>query len=328
MAFISFIEGPLLWFSFLFFAAGIVTRFIFFSFTIIKSSKPKNPGWRSTIISFVRLFIPFHMAVIKRPVYAALRYLFHICLFVVPIWLAGHITLWEESKFEWTWGAISDEWADWMTLLFLFIAAYLFIRRIILSGIGTESKKEDLLLIIATALPFLTGYLYAHGTLDSIAFFDDNMGIIHILSGELMLIMVAFLFCRTRLNREVCTGCAACELSCPTGTIESSDEGRNRIFSYLLYQCISCGACVNTCPETAVELRHEIDLSRLFRPTSREIIQSVELKECEQCNGLYAPGPLMRKIEGVGLKITDDYIQFCPDCRRSNYLERIRVATR
>ncbi|MBW2609095.1 MAG: 4Fe-4S binding protein [Deltaproteobacteria bacterium] len=328
MAFISFIEGPLLWFSFLFFAAGIVTRFIFFSFVIIKSSKPRNPGWSNTLVSFLRLFLPFHMAVIKKPVYAALRYLFHICLFVVPIWLAGHIALWEESRFDWTWGTLSDEWADWMTLLFLFIAAYLFIRRVILSGIRTESKKEDLLLIIITALPFLTGYFYAHGTLDSIAFLGDNIGTIHILSGELMLIMVAFLFCRTRLNREMCTGCAACELSCPTGTLEFRDEGRNRIFSYLLYQCISCGACVNTCPEKAAELRHEIDILRLFRPTSRETIRSVELKECEQCNGLYAPGPLMRKIENVGLKITDDYIQFCPKCRRSNYLERIRVSTR
>ena len=154
------------------------------------------------------------------------------------------------------------------------------------------------------------------------------MWTLHILSSELMLIVVAFLFCRTRLNKEMCTGCAACELSCPTGTLESIDEGRNRIFSYLVYQCISCGECIRTCPEKAAELRHEMDLSRLFKPATRESIRSVELRECEQCNALYAPGPLMLKIEGIGMKITDDYTQFCPECRRINYLEGVRLSTR
>jgi hypothetical protein len=43
-----------------------------------------------------------------------------------------------------------------------------------------------------TALPFITGYLFTYGTLDDIAFFKNNMEIIHILSGELMLILIPF----------------------------------------------------------------------------------------------------------------------------------------
>jgi formate hydrogenlyase subunit 6/NADH:ubiquinone oxidoreductase subunit I len=88
---------------------------------------------------------------------------------------------------------------------------------------------------------------------------------IHILSGEAFMIVAVFLFCRTRLNIEKCITCGACDISCPTGTLEARDEGPVRVFTYSHYQCICCGACLNTCPEEAAELRHEISLARFFQ---------------------------------------------------------------
>jgi nitrate reductase gamma subunit len=103
--------------------------------------------------------------IIKRPVYTTLRYIFHACLVVVPIWFSGHIVLWEESSFELYWTEIPDEWADWMTILLLFLAVYFLIRRIILTNIRAVSSISDHLLIIIAALPFMTGYFLTHGTL-------------------------------------------------------------------------------------------------------------------------------------------------------------------
>lgn len=315
MDFGSFVEGPLLWIVFLIFIIGILARLGFFFSEIIKNSKNKDFRWRYNLTTFGRFFLPFHMAVPKRAIFATLRYIFHVCMIVVPIWLSGHIVLWAESRFEWDWRSLPDAWADWMTLILLGLAIYFLLRRIVLKDTRLTSSASDYVLIVLTALPFMTGYFLTHGTMDSIDFLGDNMRIIHVLSGEAMILMAVFLFCRARLNVLKCTGCAACELSCPTGTLESNDEGKLRIFTYSHYQCICCGSCVKTCPEDAAELRHEISLRRFFQIVPKQEIRSVELKECEGCGAFFAPEP---QLDKVGQTITADYIRFCPNCRKAN----------
>jgi len=315
MDFSSFIEGPLLWIVFLVFIIGIIARIVFFFFEIIKSSRDKDYRLRYSFATFGRSLLPFHNAVIKKPIYAIVRYVFHICLIAVPIWLSGHIALWEESRFELTWRSLPDAWADWMTLLLLGLVIYFLIRRIVAKDIRFNSSIPDYVIIILTALPFVTGYFLTHGSLESIAFVGNNMWTIHIVSGEAMILMAVFLFCRTRLNTQKCTGCAACELNCPTGTLESTDEGNVRIFTYSHYQCICCGACVNTCPEEAAELRHEISLAGFFQIVPKQEIRSVELTACERCGALFAPVPQLDKI---GQTFTHEYLRFCPRCRMVN----------
>jgi ferredoxin/nitrate reductase gamma subunit len=318
MDFGSFVEGPLLRLIFLIFAVGIIARLAFSVFTIITSSKDKEFRWAYIPATLGRLFVPFHKAITKKPFYATLRYIFHVCLVVVPIWLSGHIVLWAESRFEWDWTPLPDTWADWMTLALLALAFYFFLRHLIVKDIRLTSSPSDYLLIIITALPFMTGYFLTHGSLDAIAILGDNMRIIHVLSGETMIVMTVFLFCSTRLNVNKCTGCAACELSCPTCTLESSDEGTLRIFTYVHYQCICCGACVSTCPEDAADLRHEISAAAFFRIAPKQEIRSVELKVCERCGAVFAPIP---QLDKVGQTIKDDYLRFCPKCKNLNTAE-------
>ena len=315
MDFGSFIEGPLLWIVFLLLIVGIFARIFFFLVEIIRNSGSKEFALGYNLTTLGRFLAPFHMAVPKRPLYAVLRYIFHACMIVVPIWLSGHIVLWTESRFEWEWNALPDLWADWMTIILLCLSAYLFIRRIVLKDIRLTSSISDYVLIILTALPFITGYALTHGSLDAVPSLGDNMRSIHVLSGEAMMLMLVFLFCRTRLNAIRCTGCAACELSCPTGTLESNDEGKLRTFLYEHYQCICCGSCVSVCPEDAAELRHEISLSRFFQVVPKREIRSVELKECERCGAFFAPEP---QVDKVGHLLTADYLRFCPRCRMVN----------
>ena len=315
MDFLSFIEGPLLWIVFLLFIIEIIIRIIFFFFEIIKSSRDKDHRLRYDLATFGRSLLPFHNAARKKPIYAIVRYVFHICLIAVPVWFSGHIALWEESRFEWTWISLPDTWADWMTLLLLGIAVYFLIRRITAKDIRFNTSVTDYVIILLTALPFITGYFLTHGSLDSIAFLGNNMWTIHIASGEVMIIMAVFLFCRTRLNTQKCTGCSACALQCPTGTLESTDEGNLRIFTYSHYQCICCGACVNTCPEEAAELRHEISFARFFQIMPKQEIRSVELTACERCGSLFAPVPQLDKI---GQTFAQEYLRFCPRCRMVN----------
>ena len=317
----SFVEGPLLWIvSFLFLAGLLVRLSLFLSSIITYNSGVEANGQISIVSTLSRFFLPLHKAFTKKPFYTALRYIFHGCLFVVPIWLSGHIVLWSESRFEWDWMALPDAWADWMTLIFLSLSAYFLIRRLILKDLRQSSSILDLLLIVITALPFLTGYFLMHGTLESVAFLGSNMVIIHMVSGELMILMAIFLFYKSRLNVKTCTGCAACVQNCPTETLEAHDKGNMRIFSYAHFQCICCGSCIGVCPEGAAELRHEINAKRFLQVFSKREIQSVELEACDRCGAYFAPEYQMEKI---GLIFDSDCIKCCPDCRKAKMGERL-----
>jgi len=317
----SIIEGSLLKFSFIFLAVGLILRLAFFIFSIIKGSKDKEDGGIYLFKVFGLFPAPFHKAVLKKPVYILLRYVFHICLFVVPIWLAGHISLLEDSGLEWSWVPLPDEWADWMTLLILAFVVFFMIRHFATKEVRTKSSLEDYIIILIAALPFVTGYCLAHGTLDYIPFIGDNMWTIHILSGEIMIVATVFLFCRTRIIEKRCTGCAACVLACPTGTLESKDIKNLRLFNYSHYQCISCASCIDACPENAAELRHEINFKMLYNILAKKEIRSVELESCNRCGDLFVPEPLMQKIHK---SFTDEYLAFCPDCRKRNYGEYLK----
>lgn len=315
MDFYSFVSGPLVWVAFLVFTVGLLTRLAFFFSAILNDSREKGEGWAYDLITVGRSLLPFHRAALARPVYAGLRYVFHICLFAVPIWLSGHIVLWSESRLEWDWTALPDAWADGMTILVLVLALFFLMRRVIVPSVRSGSTVPDFLLIVITALPFVSGYFLTHGTLDSMAFFEEHMMVIHILSGEVMILTAVFLFCRTRLNTEKCVACTACEVICPTGTLEYEDKENKRIFTYSHYQCICCGACVKTCPEAAAELRHEISLKRFLQFGPKQEIRSVDLTACERCGEFFAPEPQLDKI---GKMFTHDYTRFCPRCRKVN----------
>ena len=315
MDFYSFVNGPLIWVAFLVFTVGLLTRLAFFFSAVVRDNGGKDQGWGYYLITFGRSLLPFHRAAPKKPVYAGLRYVFHICLFAVPIWLSGHIVLWSESRLEWDWAALPDTWADVMTILVVVLALFFLMRRVIVPNVRPGSTVSDFLLIVITAFPFVSGYFLTHGTLDSVAFFEEHMTVIHILSGEVMIVTAVFLFYRTRLNTEKCVACTACEVICPTGTLECEDKENKRVFTYSHYQCICCGACVKTCPEAAAELRHEISLNRFFQFGPKQEIRSVDLTACEGCGAFFAPEPQLDKI---GKTFAHDYMRFCPRCRKVN----------
>ena len=299
--FLAFAEGPLLWIVFILFGAGLILRTAFFVLSMVRRRPTfdRRSIFEAGPILMARLLLPFHRAFVGKPFYTLLRYGFHVCLFVVPIWLAGHVSLWEESRFEWFWTPLPDDWADTMTLIVLAACSYFLVRRIILGITRKGASIIDCLFIILTALPFLTGYFYTHGSLDHIPFFETYMWYFHVLSAEAMLLMIVFLFLRTRLTAGQCIGCAACEINCPTGTLETTDTAEHRVFTYSHYQCICCGTCVAVCPENAAELRHEINFAHIYRIFTKRPIQAVELEACESCGALIAPQPQMQKLQAL-----------------------------
>jgi len=308
--------------AFLILLVGLGMRSLFFLFAVTKFSLRRQFAWRYVCANLARAMVPLHMTVPKKTLYTLLRYIFHACLVVVPVWYSGHVYLWEEYGFNWYWTPLPDVWADRLTLTVLILSGYFFIRRIIIIKTRRDFSLSAFFVIIITALAFATGYLFTSGTLDFIPFFSNHLESIHILSAELMMVMVAFLFCRTRLATDRCTGCASCQSSCPTLALTAMDAGNRRIFNYALYQCICCGACVRACPEGAAELRHEISLKRFFQIAAQPEIQSVQLAACEKCGGFFAPRPQIDKLNAA---ILEDYIRICPKCKQRDNARRLWI---
>ena len=72
-------------------------------------------------------------------------------------------------------------------------------------------------------------------------------------------------------NEHACTGCTACELACPNGTIkivtkqEISAEGKKKkaidTFVYHLELCTMCNLCIEACPTAAIKMAQTFEHS-------------------------------------------------------------------
>jgi nitrate reductase gamma subunit len=189
-----FVQGPLLWISFSVFILGSLFRIIRFFYLAGKRDRAFYQYFRLkyVLLTLGRWLLPLNKDVLKNPVFTLAGYIFHICLFAVPIWLAGHISLWEESRLGWSWTPLPGCWADFLTLVFLAIAFFFFMRRILKPEIRLISSGGDYLLLAATIMPFLTGIFLAHNTLDGIPFLGEHILLLHMLSAEFLLVLIPF----------------------------------------------------------------------------------------------------------------------------------------
>lgn len=95
-------------------------------------------------------------------------------------------------------------------------------------------------------------------------------------------------------NEHRCTGCTACELACPNGTIkiitkfETSPEGKKKkaldTFVYHLELCTMCNLCIEACPTDAIKMaqtfEHSVydrnDLIKVLNKPGSKLMEGVE----------------------------------------------------
>ncbi len=83
-------------------------------------------------------------------------------------------------------------------------------------------------------------------------------------------------------NEHRCTGCTACELACPNGTIkiiskwEVSPEGKKKKaideFVYHLGMCTFCNLCIISCPTDAIIMSKDFEHSSYDRKSLTKIL--------------------------------------------------------
>ena len=95
-------------------------------------------------------------------------------------------------------------------------------------------------------------------------------------------------------NEHRCTGCTACELACPNGTIkiitkfETTPEGKKKkaldTFVYHLELCTMCNLCIVACPTDAIKMaqtfEHSVydraELTKVLNKPGSKLMEGVE----------------------------------------------------
>jgi len=95
-------------------------------------------------------------------------------------------------------------------------------------------------------------------------------------------------------NEHRCTGCSACEVACPNGTIEiiskriEGPDGRKvkaiDTFVYHLQMCTMCNLCILACPTDAIKMSQDFEhavfdrskLSKILNKPGSKIMEGVK----------------------------------------------------
>lgn len=144
-------------------------------------------NWSWGLRSVGHWIIPWGSASMRnQPVFTFAFFLFHICLFGVPIFLSAHNVLLNEWV-GWSFWSLPDGVADALTIVMLITILFLFARRLIRPEVRILTTPWDYTLLLMTFLPFATGFLAYHQWGPY-----RLMLILHIIFGEILLVVIPF----------------------------------------------------------------------------------------------------------------------------------------
>ncbi len=185
----EFLTGPALWITFVIFLGGSIVRVAsFFSLSREKDRVFYNHvsfGWG--LKSILHWLIPWACVAMRRqPAFTFMAFAFHLSLLAVSLFLSAHNILWDEALGVSLW-SMPDAWADAMTVVLICSGLFLLIRRVVRAEVRILTTAWDYTLLMLVMLPFLTGFLAYHqwGPYETLL-------ILHILSGEILLILIPF----------------------------------------------------------------------------------------------------------------------------------------
>jgi nitrate reductase gamma subunit len=185
----SIIAGPLLWAAMILFLGGLVFRVIRLLAQINKTEKfiYTYMSWKYSWRSIGHWLTPFGTTSWRlHPVMTIVTFLFHICLFIAPLFLLGHGVMVTDA-----WGvqgiALPDGLADAMTLIVVAGCIFFFVRRKVRPEVRFVTDASDYVLLLLVAAPFVTGFLAYHQVAST-----GWMTIAHMLTGEILLAAIPF----------------------------------------------------------------------------------------------------------------------------------------
>ena len=120
------------------------------------------------------------------PFLTVITTIFHVCLIMLPIFLLAHNVLLYES-FGFSLFVFPGLVANILTVFVILGGVFFFLRRIFVYRVRVITTLYDYIILLIVVAPFLTGYMATRQW-----FSYETMLILHILSGEVMLVAIPF----------------------------------------------------------------------------------------------------------------------------------------
>ncbi len=182
-------RGPVFIFAFTFMVLGLVRHMVLTIRQIVLTMQragDKHLDYRRLIISTIKWLVPV-TKVKEQLLFSLTSVAFHVAVILVPIFLAGHIALWQRGT-GFLWPALSNAAADLLTIVAVLTAIALVVERAAGHTARALSRFQDYALPLIVALPFASGFLAMHPALNPFPF--EATLLIHILSGNLVFILI------------------------------------------------------------------------------------------------------------------------------------------
>jgi nitrate reductase gamma subunit len=185
-------RGPAFRFAFAVMLLGIARVLILNILGIVtlrRQARDKSIPVRIVVRDTLRWFFPFKRLGSSQLHFTVASFVFHVCIILVPVFLGAHILLWERGLGI-GWPAISQTWADWLTLAAIVSSLFLFIRRVRARATRALSRTQDYLLPLIIAVPFVSGYLAMHPAFNPFSY--NATMFVHVMSGNLIFVLIPF----------------------------------------------------------------------------------------------------------------------------------------
>ena len=181
--------GPLAWAAFIIFIGGSLFRLIHLIALVHRKEKfiYAYMSLKFSLRSIIHWLSPFATVNWRlHPWLTIVTFAFHICLVVTPVFLLAHVVLWDEA-WSVSWWALPDWLAVIMSVIVMAGCVFFFVRRLVTPEVAYVTSASDYAILALVATPFLTG-LIAY-----FQWFDVRLfTLLHVLSGEAMLVAVPF----------------------------------------------------------------------------------------------------------------------------------------
>jgi nitrate reductase gamma subunit len=190
-AWIDFGRGALFRLAFALMVLGLLRIFLLSVLGITEAyrrSSDKIVPWRDIAKRTAAWLLPIALWR-RRTAYSITSFLFHIGLIIVPLSLAAHALLWRGST-GLPWPAISQNWANWLTILTIITGLGLFAGRLFHGGARTLSRPQDYTWPLLLIVPFATGYICSNAAISPRAY--QATMLLHVYSADLIMLMIPF----------------------------------------------------------------------------------------------------------------------------------------
>ncbi len=189
----EFVTGPLAWLAFGIFFIGLIVRIVLYirglDWKMDRVTYRVNTfyGIKGAIRSVFYWMVPFGTRGWKtHPVFTIITFAFHLSLLISAIFLPAHNYILKQK-----WGisffTIPEAVGDILAILVMIAVAMFIVRRIVLPEVRIITSAYDYLILAIAVAPFITGFIAYHQIFDY-----KTWLILHILSGEIMLIAIPF----------------------------------------------------------------------------------------------------------------------------------------